>query len=537
MQALGEMAEARGVAGPPVVEAITGLTRGQFLKGVGGAVVGASVLGGAAGILSPSEAAAQIRVGEVTQRTRNELIGASIARPQKWFVEREEYTYDETYGFTLWTPEEGSVEDHGGVPVVRVALAYDLNPGQIERRVRERLAAFSHLPAFKREMVPVGGSYAGSSARGRRFMGVAVGPIPGSTPSTEVYVPVEGRVYQINVYEPRLSAEGRRLLLGLSFERPSRSAEAFRSLPNGKKAETHHGKGDEELVERELAARKAGRVTIPREGTPGPRRAADLSASPFGAMGAEYRTLQATPAEGALAGAPEEETAFLAAASGDIQIAEGCWQAPYGAFFQTQHGAYANGSGWTRAGVPNYWGAYTHGSLGYGRCTSTYYTNDMYAIDYPLRKGDILFSPFAGGVVYFAGRNSTHKNYGIFVVIRADNGRYVSLSAHLASLYPGIKRGVRVTNTSIIGYAGDTGDPSIPVGDPHLHQAYYRYPRFLADGSPYGGNGLKVVYHRYTGTTAKKLGYTVYPNPYYNVYTFGWKATSTTKAKYSWVSN
>ncbi len=56
---------------------------------------------------------------------------------------------------------------------------------------------------------------------------MAVGPIPGSTPSTEVYVPVNGRVYQINVYSDdparRVGEEGRKLLAGLRFSRPSRS--------------------------------------------------------------------------------------------------------------------------------------------------------------------------------------------------------------------------------------------------------------------------------------------------------------------------
>ena len=103
----------------------------------------------------------------------------------------------------------------------------------------------------------------------------------------------------------------------------------------------------------------------------------------------------------------------------------------------------------------------------------------------------------------FAGRNSSHANYGIFVVIRdSTNGQYVSMSAHLSSLASGIYPGARVTSKKIIGFAGNTGDPSIPVGYPHLHQAFYRYPNSLADGSPYGGQGLQVVYHRYTGTAA-----------------------------------
>ena len=81
----------------------------------------------------------------------------------------------------------------------------------------------------------------------------------------------------------------------------------------------------------------------------------------------------------------------------------------------------------------------------------------------------------------FAGRNYTHQDYGILVSIEADNGKYASLSAHLSGLASGIRRGAWVTDETIIGFAGDTGGPNIPVGQPHLHQAYYRYPRYNPD--------------------------------------------------------
>ena len=147
--------------------------------------------------------------------------------------------------------------------------------------------------------------------------------------------------------------------------------------------------------------------------------------------------------------------------------------------------------------------------MGYGRCASTYYTNDKYAIDYPLNRGDVVFSPFAKGTVVFAGRNYSHRNYGLFVVIRDPGGRYVSMSAHLNSLAAGIYKGKTVYASTVIGYAGNTGDPSIPVGEVHLHQAFYRYPSLRTDGSPYGGRGLQVIYHRYTGcprTAARECG-------------------------------
>jgi hypothetical protein len=50
------------------------------------------------------------------------------------------------------------------------------------------------------------------------------------------------------------------------------------------------------------------------------------------------------------------------------RIDEGCWWAESPFLFQTQHGTYANTDrgnrgrlGWTKLGMPNCWGQYTHG--------------------------------------------------------------------------------------------------------------------------------------------------------------------------------
>ncbi len=478
MQALGEAPDAKE---PPVVGVVGGLTRGQFLKGVGGAAVALSVLSTTGKLVSP--AGAEERSTGRTASASDEAVGASIVHPAEWSVERERYTFDDTYGFTLWKPEPGSSQDHGGTPAVRVALAYGLRPGQIKARVLEKLRAYPDL-AMSREEVTV-------AEKGHR--GVAVGPIPGSTPSTEVYVPVNGRVYQINVYGERLDDEGRKLLSDLKFSRPSRSVVSL-GLPDGGDPGTYYRAGDEELIEQE---EEAAREEAQEVG------AAALSGS----------------------GVP---------VYGEKKIAEGCWRASSTFFVQTQHGMYANErwgaerTGWTKVGRPNYWDEYSHGSLGYGRCKERIYTNDKFAVDYPLDFGDAVFSPFESGKVTFAGRNYTHRDYGILVVVRADNGMYVSLSAHLSGLAPGIEPGARVTDETVIGYAGDTGGPSIPVGEPHLHQAFYRYPRYNPDGSPYGGAGLKVVFHHYVGTAAAT-------GP--GIYKFGLRSDSTTVSKGDWISN
>jgi murein DD-endopeptidase MepM/ murein hydrolase activator NlpD len=108
-------------------------------------------------------------------------------------------------------------------------------------------------------------------------------------------------------------------------------------------------------------------------------------------------------------------------------------------------------------------------------------------------------------------------------VIKASNGKYVSLSGHLSALARGIRRGAKVDRHTVIGFAGKTGGGRIPVGRVHLHQAYYRYPHFNRDGSPYGGAGLKVVRHHYfRGDNG--------------VYKFGWRKRPGIKAKDSRIS-
>jgi murein DD-endopeptidase MepM/ murein hydrolase activator NlpD len=414
-----------------------------------------------------------------TETTKNDVVGASITHPAKWSVEHERYTFDETYGFTLWRAEsDPAAHDHGGTPVIRVALAYGFQPEQIETTVRDRLAAYPDLP-MTREEVSVG----------EKHEGVAVGPIPGSTPSTQVYVPVNGRVYQINVYGEELGADGEKLLSDLKFYPPSRPVRSL-GLPDANAPEVLYAPGGPQRAERERAAHEAA------------------------AEEASQATFEAAARSG----------------TGETRIAEGCWRADPDFFFQTQHGPEANSNpedgiptGWTVVGKPNYWGEYTHGDLDYGRCTEPEWCNDKFAVDYPLNRGDAVFSPFRDGTVTFAGRNITHKDYGILISIKAANGKYVSLSAHLDSLAAGIREGTEVDRHTVIGYAGDTGGSDIPVGRPHLHQAYYRYPSFNPDGSPYGGAGLQVIRYRYFHDGG-------------GVYRFGWEAKRGIKAKGSRIS-
>ena len=257
-----------------------------------------------------------------SKRTADAAVGASVSHPAGWKVEHERYTYEGSYGYTLWRPDSESTEDHGGTPAARVALAYDVVPGGIEERVRERISAHPDV-TMKREEIAVG-------EKGLR--GVAVGPIPGSTPSVEVYVEDDGSVYQINLYGENLDPEDEGLLSSLRFDRPSKPVSSL-GLKDGKKAESHYGKGTSEPSKKELQARRNAASGTTAEAT----------------TDSTFRTMA------------------LATASvptyGESQIEEGCWRSASSFFYQTQHGYGANRSaydgiatGYSIIGRPNFWG-------------------------------------------------------------------------------------------------------------------------------------------------------------------------------------
>jgi hypothetical protein len=125
----------------------------------------------------------------------------------------------------LWKPEpDPATRDHGGTPAARVALTYSLELGQIEVTVGEKRATYPHLPLTREEV----------SIDKKGHKGVVVRPIPGSTPSTEVYVPVNGWVHQVNVYGERLDADGRNLLSSLRFDLPLAASRLARAAGGGR---------------------------------------------------------------------------------------------------------------------------------------------------------------------------------------------------------------------------------------------------------------------------------------------------------------
>jgi hypothetical protein len=134
--------------------------------------------------------------------------------------------------------------------------------------------------------------------------GVAFGPIPGSTPATRVYVPVDGRVHRIDVFseapgEEGLDADDRRLLGTLSFERPSASAASLR-LPRANAPEALYPAGGEE-------------PRLPDRG---------------------WRSSSVGDEPGSIE--------YSASSTGEKRLVGGCWQANPAFWVQVQHGPAAN---------------------------------------------------------------------------------------------------------------------------------------------------------------------------------------------------
>lgn len=362
-----------------------------------------------------------------TTEVDDAVVGLALAYPDRWQLVRDPVLFA-THGFVL---VEGAEQDHGVVPVARLAIDVEGGAGDLAERIDELRGEFPDVDLGEWP-VEVGGQEA-----------IAIGPIPGGQPSVAVFTEVDGALYRMNYYAEELDARGRAMLAQVRF--------------------------------------------VPREGTPLELglEPADSPRALFGADG---------PREGEPRGELRADGVETAAAWSEYPLSNGCWAQGSGLFIQTTHSRDANGSGWSRMGTPNFWGENTHGNWGLGRCYSDYYTNDLYAIDYYLRVGDRLYSPFADGYVTYAGWDpNSWWNYGRMVVIVDPSGKYVSLSAHMS--YVNVVPGQRVNRDTLIGWAGSTG---YAAPYPHVHQAYYRYASF-SWGRPYGGRGLMPTRLRFIG--------------------------------------
>jgi hypothetical protein len=148
MQVLGEANADHGLSDSTAVNGISGLTRGQFLKGVGGAAVAVSLLGGTGKLPAPAEAAVSVRVEEIG--------GSELVRIARRVAERKDVR---NVMDAVWREKVrgGSVIDAGGADMdVR---AIDFGEGRVSFANGE-FAVYGDLAVLKaaRHELPNGNS-------------------------------------------------------------------------------------------------------------------------------------------------------------------------------------------------------------------------------------------------------------------------------------------------------------------------------------------------------------------------------------------
>ena len=386
-----------------------------------------------------------------TQTVRDPVAGVAIDVPAEWRVQPDPVLFN-TYGFALFNPEGEQTGGHERSPVMRVALAYETRPEQIEGLVATLMERNRELAPVRSEVI-VGG---------RR--GIAVSGLPGTDSYSLIYVADGGRVYRIGMWtaERGLDARARMLLQNLRLEKPTRSV---RSL--------------------DLTPVREAMVALP---APEELRASSRAhAARVAATAAEGGETVAAPA---LYSAPPLRSATAQACefgqpSGFFW--QTVWDATnkfYSGYTTTYSGTYYNlrpgDPGWSAmsGNYGSWWGQNYH----IYKCYSDR-LNQFYANDWPAHKNANVYSAIQGTVEWAGWDYYDSEGYytlGNYVVVR--NGAYRALMAHMTSLAVG--RGASVGMNTIIGYAGKTGGP----WDEHVHARVAYGESLTYNGQPYGGN-------------------------------------------------
>lgn len=383
------------------------------------------------------------------QTVRDPVAGVAIDVPAEWRVQADPVLFN-TYGFALFNPEGEQTGGHERSPVMRVALAYEARPDQIEGLV-------ATLMERNRDLAPTRGEVL---VGGRK--GIVVSGLPGTDSYSLVYVAAGERVYRIGVWttERGLDARARMLLQNLRLEAPTRTVRSLNLVP----------------------VREAMNAAPPPEVL--------LESSRANAA-----RIAAAEVEGGIA--PLAEYVAPAQSRAGAQACE--FGQPSGFFWQTVWDATNRFySGYTtvysgtyynmRPGDPG-WSAMS-GNYGswWGQNYHIYkcYTdrlNQFYANDWPAHKNANVYSAIQGTVEWAGWDYYDSEGYytlGNYVVVR--NGAYRALMAHMTSL--AVSRGASVGMNTIIGYAGKTGGP----WDEHVHSRVAYGESLTYNGQPYGGN-------------------------------------------------
>ncbi len=208
----------------------------------------------------------------------------------------------------------------------------------------------------------------------------------------------------------------------------------------------------------------------------------------FGTPQQSLNSLALPPADGMILRTPLPTPAETSAPT----AAPGCVDWPTGRFLRVSWDSGANGNGWTAAG-PSWYGEGMHRN-----CDRPDRSNDYHALDFSLREWDAIRAPRSSTVLYYGWASGGFSTLGRVVVLDLGDG-YQYLAAHLrgfgAIWYPG----QNVSDGTLIGYAGGSGNGQDGYFGNHLHQALYKDGTLGTSGGVYGGRGVEPRNVRYYG--------------------------------------
>jgi len=160
---------------------------------------------------------------------------------------------------------------------------------------------------------------------------------------------------------------------------------------------------------------------------------------------------------------------------------------------QTQWGSGANDNGWSWAG-PSFWGAGSHVD-----CDSNTSYNDYYALDHALDEWDVIYPHKSGTVIFSGWAGGGWSTLGRMVIIDYGSG-YWGVMAHLRSISSQAAVGNQVTQSTVIGYAGGSGNNADNYWGIHLHQSVNKDAKLSTNpGGIYDGQSARPSAYEYSG--------------------------------------
>jgi len=176
------------------------------------------------------------------------------------------------------------------------------------------------------------------------------------------------------------------------------------------------------------------------------------------------------------------------------QTMSGCvaWPSWKGPRLQTPIGPDANGMGWSWAGSS------FHGEGLHQGCNDPRRLNDYYAIDFPLRTWDsvlsVIWGPDAGTVIWTGWADGGWSELGRCVIVDLYD-TFISSFCHLQGI--AVWPGQRVTGSTILGWAGGSGNWNDRYWGSHLHtDIHHKANLDRARGGIYGGYSTMPVWIR-----------------------------------------